>query len=627
MRSLPWPNCLKSLIFACKDKISIAQIHTLMLTTGLSTNSNSLVRLIASYGRIGDIVSARHIFDRLTQRGVDAWNSMIIAYSRICPREVLKLYYKMVAEGVRPDSSTFTVTLKACSSLMELEVGEEIWHQAMDYGYRHDVFVASSVLNLYAKSEKMDEAKVVFDKMLKKDIVSWTTMITGFVKSRRALDAIDIYRKMQKAGFEGDAVAIVGLIQACGSLGASKLGLSIHGYIVRREMAMDNILLETSLVDMYAKNGLLEHASLVFKEMPNKNVISWGALISGFAQNGFAGNALVLLVEMQSFGFKPDSVCLISALLACSQLGYLKWGKSLHGYIVRRLHLEQVSGTALIDMYSKCGALSYARTLFDQIDSRDLILWNAMIASYGTHGDGTEALLLFQQMRETNLSPDHATFASLISACSHSGLVEEGKQWFHFMVNESKIQPDEKHYACMVDLLSRAGQVEEAYQLIESMHTEPGIGIWVALLSGCYNYKKILIGDMAAKKILESNPDDLGIYVLVSNFFSMAKKWEEAAVLRKIMRNTGMKKVPGYSAVEVNGKHQVFLMEDKNHHLFEDIVQILGILDNEMRANRCVPDTELEFEDKGHFLCNHFAILVAENPQFQSHQWLLQMEL
>ncbi|KAF2284526.1 hypothetical protein GH714_026132 [Hevea brasiliensis] len=577
-----------------------------MLTTGLSPNSNSLVRLIASYARVGDIVSARRIFDKLTQRGVDAWNSMIVAYSRIYPSEVLNLYYKMITEGVRPDSSTFTVVLKACSSLMELEAGEEIWHWAMDFGYGSDVFVVSSVLNLYAKSEKMDKAKVVFDKMLKRDIVSWTTMITGFVKSKRPSEAIDVYRRMQKAGFEGDGVAIVGLIQACGSLGDSKLGLSIHGYMVRREMAMDNVLLQTSLVDMYAKNGLLELASLVFKEMPHKNVISWGALISGFAQNGFAGNALELLVEMQSFGFKPDSVSLISALLACSQLGYLKWGKSLHGYIVRRLHFEQVSGTALIDMYAKCGALSYARTLFEQIDSRDLILWNAMIASYGIHGDGKEALSLFLQMRETNLNPDHATFASLLSACSHSGLVEEGKHWFHFMVNESKIQPDEKHYACMVDLLSRAGQVEEAYQLIKSMHTEPGLAIWVALLSGCYNYRNLLIGEMAAKKILESNPDDLGIYVLVSNFFSMAKKWDEAAVLRKIMKNTGMRKVPGYSAVEVNGKHQVFLMEHKSLNQYEDILQILGTLDDVMRANRCVPETELVFhvmeEVKGHFL-------------------------
>ncbi|KDP26364.1 hypothetical protein JCGZ_17522 [Jatropha curcas] len=598
MRSLPWPRRLKPLLLACKDKISVAQIHALMLTTGFSVDANCTSRLIASYARIGDIISARYIFDKLPQKGVDAWNSMIIIYSnRINPTEVLHLYNEMITERVRPDSSTFTIALKACSSLMELEAGEVIWSQAMDFGYGNDVFVGSSVLNLYAKCGKMDKAKVVFDKMVKKDVVSWTTMIIGFVQTGQASEAIAIYRRMQKEGIKGDGIATVGLIQACGSIGDSRLSLSVHGYIIRREIGMHNVLLQTSLVDMHAKNGQLERASLVFKEMKYKTVVSWGALISGFAQNGFAGKAVALLVEMQTFGFRPDSVSLISALSACSQVGYLKWGKSLHGYIVRRFHFEQVSGTALIDMYAKCGALSCARALFYLIESKDLILWNAMISSYGIHGYGKEALSLFLKMRETNLNPDHATFASLLSAFSHSGLVEEGQYWFHIMVNEHKIQPDEKHYACMVDLLSRAGRVEEAYQLIESMHTEPGLAIWVALLSGCHNYRKLLIGEMAAKKILESNPDDLGIYVLVSNFFSMAQKWDKVAALRKIIKNTGMRKVPGYSAVEVNGKHQAFLMEDKKHHQCEETLQILDSLDNEMRPIRCNPETEFMFHE------------------------------
>ncbi|EEF41219.1 pentatricopeptide repeat-containing protein, putative [Ricinus communis] len=576
----------------------MTQIHALILTTGLFFNdANSIAQLIASYGRINNIIPARNVFEKMPQRSINAWNSMIIAYSRTnYPDEVLNLYYRMISEGIKPDSSTFTVTLKACSSLMDLDMGEIIWNQAVDFGYGFDVFVVSSVLNLYAKSGKMDKAKIVFDKMVKRDVVSWTTMITGFAQSGRPLDAIDIYRTMQKERTEGDGVVMVGLIQACTSLGDSKFGLSVHGHMVRREMNMDNVL-QTSLIDMYAKNGKLELASRVFEGIPYKSVISWGALISGFAQNGFANKTLASLVEMQNSGFKPDLVSLISSLSACAQVGNLKVGKSLHGHIVKRLYLDKVSGTALIDMYAKCGALTFARALFDQIEPRDLILWNAMISSYGIHGDGIEALSLFLKMKETNITPDHATFASLLSACSHSGLVEEGQYWFHVLIDKSKIQPSEKHYACMVDLLSRAGQVEEAYQLIESMHIKPGLAIWVALLSGCLNHKNLLIGEMVAKKILESNPDDLGIYVLVSNFFSMAKKWDDAAVFRKIMKNTGMRKVPGYSAVEVNGDLQAFLMEDKNHNQYQDILQILDILDNEMRSIRCFSETELVFQD------------------------------
>uniref|UniRef100_A0A2P2NME9 Pentatricopeptide repeat-containing protein n=1 Tax=Rhizophora mucronata TaxID=61149 RepID=A0A2P2NME9_RHIMU len=241
-------------------------------------------------------------------------------------------------------------------------------------------------------------------------------------------------------------------------------------------------------------------------------------------------------------------------------------------------------------MYAKCGALSCARALFDQVDSKDLILWNVMIACYGNHGHGKAALSLFLKMRETNLKPDHATFASLLSALGHSGLVKEGKYLFDAMVNEYEIQPSEKHYACMVDLLARAGKVEEACQLIETMNTKPGLAIWVALLSGCHNNGKLLIGEIAAKKILESNPEDLGIYALVSNFFSLARKWDEVAVLRTIMKMTGMRKVPGCSVVEVNGKHEAFLMEDKNHHQYLDIVLILNSLDHQIKAIKYVLD-------------------------------------
>ncbi|KAK9282538.1 hypothetical protein L1049_005459 [Liquidambar formosana] len=597
MQPFPWPKGLKSLLLACKDKRSIAKIHALIILSGSSSYGNFNGRLVASYARVGDMESARQVFDKICKRGVDVWNAMIIAYSRKdYPVEVLSLYHQMVLEGVRPDSSTYTVVLKACASLSDLKMGEEIRCQAVDCGYECDLFVGSSVLNLYAKCGKIDEAMVVFDKMPRRDLVSWTTMITGFVQSGRGREAIDIYRRMQGEGMEGDGVVMVGLIQACANVGDSKMGLSVHGYMIRKNLPGD-VFVQTSLVDMYAKNGHLDLASRVFEKMPHKNVISWSALISGFAQNGFAQNALELLVEMQTFGFKPDLVSLVSALLACSQVGFLKLGRSIHGYILRRLDFDCVSGTALIDMYSKCGALSCARALFDRISSRDRISWNAMIASYGIHGHGKEALSLFLQMMETNLKPDHATFASLLSACSHSGLVEEGQYWFDLMVTEFKIQPREKHYACMVDLLARAGKVEEAHKMIDSITNEPGIAVWVALLSGCCNHRKFLMGEMAAKKVLELNPDDPGIYTLVSNFFATARKWDDVAWARKVMRMSGMKKVPGYSVAEVNGKLHAFLMEDKSHDQYKEIMGILEKLDHEMRAMGYIPKTEFVLHD------------------------------
>ncbi|XP_042485776.1 putative pentatricopeptide repeat-containing protein At3g25060, mitochondrial [Macadamia integrifolia] len=605
--SYPWP---KALLATCEDLKSITQIHAHMILTGIFSNGYSNGQLIVSYARVGAVATARRVFEESPQRGVSTWNALIIAYSRNdSAAEVLKLYQQMIFEGVRPDSSTFTITLKACANLLDLKKGEEILSQATGFGYKDDVFVGSSALNLYAKCGKMDEALRVFNGMPKKDLVSWTTMITGFSQIGRPVEAVDIYRRMQMEEIQSDSIVMVGLIQACANIGDSNMGLSVHGYMIRGYIPMD-VVVQTSLVDMYAKNGLLNIASCVFEKMPYRNVISWSALISGFAQNGFAGDALKLLVDMQTFGLKPDLMSLVSALLACSQVGYLKFGKSIHGYILRRLEFDRVSGTAVIDMYSKCGSLSSARLLFNQISSRDLISWNAMIASYGIHGCAEEALFLFLQMKETKLRPDHATFASLFSAFSHSGMVEEGRYWFDLMVREFEVQPSEKHYACMVDLLARAGRVEEAHGLIESMVIEPGVAVWVALLAGCRNHGKLELGEKVAKKVLQLKPDDPGIYALVSNIFAAAKKWDDVAVVRKVMKRTGMKKVPGYSTVQVNGKLHAFLMEDRSHPQYEEIAAMLEKLDDEMRAIGYVPKTEfvlhdLDEEVKERMLCNH----------------------
>ena len=591
---------LKTLLMASKDKPTVAKIHALMILTGIFGHGNSNSKLIQSYSRLGHIECARQVFDKSPQCGVAAWNAMIIAYSRRGAKtEALSLYRRMESEGVRPDSSTYTVVLKACARLSDLRNGEGIWLQAVDHGYGDDVFVGTGALNLYSKCGKMEKAMRVFDKMGRRDLVCWTTMITGLARNGQAREAVDIYRKMRNNGMEGDEVVMLGLIQACTTLGNLKMGLSIHGFMIRKDDIAMDVFVQTSLVDMYAKNGRLENASCLFSTMLYKNVISWGAMISGYAQNGFAGNALQLMVEMQSSGCKPDSASLVSVLLACSQVGFMKFGKSVHGYIVRRLlHFDCVSSTAVIDMYSKCGSLSSARKAFDQTSFRDSISWNAIIASYGTHGAGEEALSLFLRMRKTNMKPDHATFASLLSALSHSGLVEKGQYWFNVMVNEYKIQPSEKHYACMVDLLSRAGKVEEAQELIDSMIIEPGIAVWVALLSGCCNHGKLLIGETAAKKVLELNPDDAGIYALVSNFFASARRWDEVAEVRKIMKKTGMKKVPGCSVMEVKGKLHAFLMEDKSHHEYEEIMRVLEKLDYDMKAIGYVPETEFVFHDQ-----------------------------
>ncbi|CAN4115800.1 unnamed protein product [Withania somnifera] len=590
------PHELKPLLLGCKHRALISQIHAVMVSSGLFTHGNTITQIISSYGKTGDLESAHKLFDKIPVRRVDSWNAMIIAYSNNeFPVEVVNVYNQMVLEGVKPDSSTFTVALKACTILQDLEKGEEIMEKVVECGYENDDFVGSSVLNLYAKCWKMDKAAAVFEKMQRRDI--W-----------EGGEAVDLYRRMQREGMVGDAVVMLGLMQACANIADTKLGSSVHGHMIRRTVPMDVSML-TSLVDMYAKNGELELATRVFRKIPCRNSVTWSALISGYAQNGFAVNALQLLIEMQLSGFTPDVASLVSALLACSDVGSLRLGRSIHGYVARKVIVDQVLSTALIDMYAKCGFIYCARALYDRISSKDLICWNTIIACYGIHGHGREALTLFHQMKD-KIKPDHATFAALLSALSHSGLVEEGRHWFNVMVNEYKIKPSEKHYACSVDLLARAGEVEEAKDLIISMETKPGLAVWVALLSGCHKHKKFSVGEVAANRVLELIPESAGTFILVANFFAAAKMWDKAAAVRKLMKKTGMTKVPAFSAVEVKGRLHAFLMGDTSHPQYEQIMGLLCNLENEMTAMGYVPKTDfvlqnLEEDVKVKMLCNH----------------------
>ncbi|KAJ6802248.1 putative pentatricopeptide repeat-containing protein, mitochondrial [Iris pallida] len=603
---------LKPILTSVGNPLTLARIHALLILTGsLSRTPHAPAHLIAAYSRLEDIPAARSVLRTTSRPSILAYNSLLIALSRCgSPHQVLSLYRHLLSVGrPLPDSSTFTVSLKACAQLSDLSSGVEVRSHADSLGYSRDLFVCSSLVNLYAKCGDMEGAAEVFDGMPKRDLVSWTTMVTGFVNARQPVEAIQAYRRMRLDGVEEDGIVMVGLARACAELGDTRMGRSVHGHLIRLGMRMD-VVVETCLVDMYAKNGEMEAAGMIFDRMRCKNVVSWSALISGYTQNGLAGDALQKLIEMQDHGFQPDLVALVSTSSACSQIGFLKLGRSVHGFIMRRMELERILGTALMDMYSKCGSLSSARALFDRISLRDSVLWNAMIASYGVHGRGRDALSLFLEMKDSELGPDDVTFASLLSAFSHSGLVKEGRYWFGLMKKEFGIEPEEKHYACMVDLLARAGHLEEAHRLVESMVIEPGIGVWVALLSGCHNHKKLDLGESIAKKVLDLNPDDLGIYSLVSNVYAAARNWDKVVEVRRVMKKFRTRKVPGYSLVEVNGKLHGFLMEDKSHPQYEKIVEMLERLDREMRKLGYVARTEFVFHDleeevKERMLCSH----------------------
>ncbi|WVZ57498.1 hypothetical protein U9M48_007877 [Paspalum notatum var. saurae] len=574
---------------------TLTRLHALFI---VSSSEHLVSSLAASYARAGALDAAESTLatSASSPSSIAAWNALLAAHSRGgAPGEALRVF-RALPSSARPDSTTFTLTLTACARLGDLDAAEAVRLRAFAAGYSHDVFVCSALLHLYSRCGAMADAVRMFDGMPMRDRVAWSTMVAGFVSAGRPVEALEVYRRMRIEGVAEDEVVMVGVLQACASAGNTRIGASVHGHLLRHGMRM-GVVTETSLVDMYAKNGQFDVARRVFRNMPYRNAVSWSALISGFAQNGRADEALDLFKEVSTSGLQPDSGALVSALQACSDMGLLKPGKSIHAFILKRLEFDCILGTAVIDMYSKCGSLENAQKLFNRVLSRDLVLWNAMIACCGTHGRGHDALAMFQQLNETGIKPDHSTFASLLSALSHSGLVEEGKFWFDRMIKEFGIEPAEKHYVCIVDLLARSGLVEEANDLLTSMRTEPTIAIWVALLSGCLNNKKLELGETIAEKILESQPEDVGVLALVSNIYAAAKKWDKVKEARKLMKDSGSKKVPGYSLVEVQGTRHAFVMEDQSHPQHQEILKMIAKLDSEIRKIGYVPKTEFVYHD------------------------------
>ncbi|XP_062205486.1 putative pentatricopeptide repeat-containing protein At3g25060, mitochondrial [Phragmites australis] len=575
---------------------TLTRLHALLVVS--ASHHDLLPTLAAAYARAGALAAAEWTLatSPASPSSIAAWNALLAAHSRCgSPTAALRVF-RALPPAARPDSTTFTLALSACARLGDLDAAEAVRSRAFAAGYGSDIFVCSALLHLYARCGAMGDAVRVFDGMPRRDRVTWSTMVAGFVSAGKPVEALGMYRRMSQHGVEGDEVVMVGVVQACAATGDVRMGASAHGYLLRHGMGM-GVITMTSLVDMYSKNGRFDVARRAFGSMVHRNAVSWSVLISGFVQNGCADEALGMFREMQVSGIQSDSGALVSALLACADMGLLKLGKSIHGFILRRLDVDCILGTSVINMYSKCGSLASAQRLFNRVGSRDLVLWNAMIACCGAHGRGHDALSLFQALIETGTRPDHATFASLLSALSHSGLVAEGEFWFDHMINEFSIEPSEKHYVCIVDLLARSGLVEKANDLLTSMPTEPTIAIWVALLSGCLNNKKLELGESIAEKILELQPDDVGVLALVSNLYAAAKKWDKVREVRKLMKDSGSKKVPGYSSIEVHGTRHTFVMEDQSHPQHQEILKMVAKLDSEMRKMGYVPRTEFVYHD------------------------------
>ncbi|XP_010246108.1 PREDICTED: pentatricopeptide repeat-containing protein At3g12770 [Nelumbo nucifera] len=592
-------------------KKHLVQIHAQLIVAGFQNSNYLATKFVHASSNAGEIHYARSLFEEIPEPNVFLWNAIVRGYSQNnLFSDALEMYSRMQVERMNPDRFTFPYVLKACSSLSDLRMGFRIHAQIFRHGFESDVFVQNGLVALYAKCGEISRARAVFDRLSDRTIVSWTSIISGYAQNSQPLEALRIFREMRQLNVVPDWIALVSVLKAYTDVEDLKQGKSVHGFVIKMGLELEADLL-IAFTAMYAKCGEVMTAKALFDQMEMPNTILWNAMISGFAKNGYAEEAVELLRGMLSKNIRSDSITIRSAILACAQVGSMELARWMDDYVEQTEYRTDVFvNTALIDMYAKCGSIDFARRVFDRTVDKDVVVWSAMIVGYGLHGRGRDAIQLFHEMKHAGIEPNDVTFIGLLSACNHSGLVQEGWELFHCMKRDHKIEPRHQHYACVVDLLGRAGYLDEAYDFIMNMPIEPGITVWGALLSACKVHRHVPLGEYAAERVFSIDPLNAGHYVQLSNLYASARMWDHVAKVRVLIREKGLSKDLGYSMIEVNGKLQAFRVGDKSHPRSKEIFLELEKLERRLKEAGFVPVMDsvlhdLNYEEKEETLCNH----------------------
>lgn len=575
---------------------------------------------------------AHKLFNQIPEpKSVFLWNTMIKGYSRVdSPKHGVSMYVNMLKENVKPDNYTFPFLFKCFNRDFGLSCGKELHGHVVKFGFASNVFVQNALVHVYSLCGEMEMARGVFDISCKMDVITWNVIITGYNRMRQYEETTKLFGEMEKNGLVPTSVTLVCLLSACSKLRDLDVGKRVHKYMKKCEIE-PKMILENALMDMYAASGEMDIAVGIFDRMKTRDVISWTTIVSGFINKGeldLARNyfdqmprrdnvswtamidgyirancfkeALVLFRQMQASNIRPDEFTMVSILTACAHLGALQIGEWIKTYIDRnKIKNDVFVGNALIDMYFKCGSVAKAQRVFCEMPRKDKFTWTAMIVGLAINGNGEEALDMFFEMLRASIKPDEITYIGVLCACTHVGMVEEGRKFFASMTSEHGIEPNVTHYGCMVDLLGRAGHLEEACEVIKNMPMKPNSIVWGALLSSCRVYKDVESAEMAAKMILELDPENGAVYVLLCNIYASCKRWDSLYELRESMTNRGIKKTPGCSLIEMNGVVHEFVAGDKSHPQSKEIYLKLDNMARDLKLAGYSPDTSEVFFDLG----------------------------
>lgn len=494
----------------------IKQLLSHAITLGsLSTQQHLASKFLKIYSHLNKPTLAQNIFSQIHNPDIVSWTCLINLYLQFHnPRKALSLFSHLVSR-LKPDGFSAVAALTACGRNQDLRIGRVVHGMVIRFQLCDKPILCNALIDMYSRNGNVLKAKTVFDVMGVRDVVSWTSLLNGFVKC--------------------------------------------HDMVSARH---------------------------VFDSMPVRNVVSWTGMIVGCVRGKVSVNGLELFKEMVVDGVFPTEITIVAVLSGCADIGALDFGRSVHGFVSKSVLVRDMAvNNALIDMYSKSGSLESGLEIFSGMGCKDLFTWTTTISGLALHGKGRHAVELFDSMLASGLTPNIVTYVAVLSACGHSGLIKEGKLLFKNMTHSNGLEPTIQHYGCMVDLLGRAGCVQEAIELINCMPMRADAVIWRSLLSACLGTGDFKLAEMAAKKVIELEPDDDGVYILLWNFYRNSNKWDDASTTMKMMRSQRIKKQPGCSWIELNGIVHEFLAEDSMSNISPDMYIVLETVINELKLD------------------------------------------
>ncbi|EPS67270.1 hypothetical protein M569_07506, partial [Genlisea aurea] len=521
---------------------------------------------------------ARKVFDHFPDRSnASLWNVMSKGYLRDeAFVDVIVLFRDMMRAEVKPNRYSLPLPLKSCCAIPGLKEGEQLHCLSVKNGFKSNVYVGTNLIDLYSGFAKVGCAHRVFTEMALRNVVSWTAMMDCYAANGDLLSARSIF----DVAPERDIVMWNRLFSSYIENGDLMESRRLFDMIPYKDVISYNTMLNG-----YANNGDVASCEKLFNSMKHRNIFSWNALIAGYTHNGHFVEALHAFKTMLRDGdVPPNDATLVSVLTSCARLAALDFGKSVHVYADDNGYGNNVFVcNGLIEMYAKCGCVNEALSVFrGMIGGKDQISWNTMINSLAVHGHAADALRLFDEMKCSGETPNGITFTGVLNACSHMGLVEDGLEYFRSM-REFSVEAKIEHYGCVVDLLARKGLLDQAVEFVDRMAIPPDGVIWTTLLAASRVHRRLELAELCLRKLVEIDPENPANYVMLSNVYGEARKWDGLARLKVASRDTGSKKQPGFSAVETEDGIVEFFASDKRHPKTEAIYDALGRLTELLR--------------------------------------------